>query len=70
VRIAGYFLAGLALSSVFLTLVASALDGEPFYGRNVYGLAVDPYVGLAIFAVVGVVGVIWLVQRINKAIRR
>ena len=69
-RTIGFILVGLALSSLALRLVAAAVSGEPFHGRNVYGLLVGTYLGLAIFAVAGVVGVVWLLQRLRRSLRR
>lgn len=70
VRIIGFGLVGLALTGLAARLTLAAASGDPFYGRNVYGQPVGTYLALAIFAVAGLFGIVWVVQRLRKATRR
>jgi len=69
IKISGYLLVTVALASLAARVLIAAGEGRPFYGRNVYGLTLGTYSTLAIFGIVGVVGGIWLVQKVMKARR-
>ncbi|MFZ5719740.1 MAG: hypothetical protein ACOY5Y_09795 [Pseudomonadota bacterium] len=70
IRIVGYLLVTVLLAGLAARVLIAASEGRPFYGRNVYGLAVGTYSTLAIFGIVASIGVIWLVQKVMKSRRR
>jgi hypothetical protein len=59
----GYVFLGLIFCGMVLTLILAHRAGQPFYGRNVYGLAVGTYSTAAVLLIAACVGVVWLVQR-------
>lgn len=59
----GYVFVGLILCGMVLTLMLALRAGQPFYGQNVYGLAVGTYSTAAVLLIAVCIGVVWLIQR-------
>ncbi len=61
----GYVLVGLIVCGVVLTVILAHRTGQPFYGRNVYGLDVGTYSTGAVLFIAACIGVVRLVQRVR-----
>jgi hypothetical protein len=70
VRVIGYFLVALIFCGLALTVLTALRDNQPFYGRNVYGLPIGTYSVAAMFAIVLIIGLVWLVQRLWRRAHR
>ena len=62
----GYVLVGLIIFGLVLTIVAALLMGNPFYGRNAYGLLLGTYSSAAVVIIAGVVGVVWAARKARR----
>ena len=62
----GYLLVSLIVCGLVLTIVVAWRAGQPFYGRNVYGLPLGTYSTAAVLAIAGVIGVVRLVQKARQ----
>jgi hypothetical protein len=62
----GYALVGLIVGGLVLTIILALLAGQPFYGRNVYGLPLGTYSTAAVLVIAGVIGVVRLVQKARQ----
>lgn len=59
----GYVLVGLIVCGLLLAVIVAHRSGQPFYGKNAYGLAVGTYATGALLLMAACIGVVRLVQR-------
>jgi|SRR5579859_4452691 len=70
VVVIGYVLMGAVFIGLALTVIAAAHTNHPFYGINYKGLLLGTYSTLAVLVIAGVVGVVWVSQRVLRLVKR
>jgi hypothetical protein len=70
IKAVGHVLVALILAGLVVTVVTAAWSGQLFYGVNYKGLDLGTYSTLAAIVMALLIGVVWVMQRALRVLRR